>query len=260
MVWRSTASTPRNGWSRGCARSPAAPNPVRIGDFADVGADGPFTLVYVVFSTFYGLQSQEEQVRCFRNVAARLAPGGAFVIEAFVPDQTRFTRGGSLECVRVETDLVMLGATRHDAASQTLVSQYVKLTEGGIRLYPAQLRYAWPSELDLMAQLAGLRLRDRWANWRREPFTAASMSHVSVYERPESAGERSSLTTLTSNRSAGSGGLAASRRRLRGPARRWRGPRPAMLTGSARTSSASPCVRSCSNMAIRRGARSSGGR
>ena len=157
--------------------------PVAIGDFADVGADGPFTLVYVVFSTFYGLQSQEEQVRCFRNVAARLAPGGAFVIEAFVPDQTRFTRGGSLECVRVETDLVMLGATRHDAVSQTLVSQYVKLTEGGIRLYPAQLRYAWPSELDLMAQLAGLRLRDRWANWRREPFTATSMSHVSVYAR-----------------------------------------------------------------------------
>ena len=156
---------------REAAREARGAVQVGFGDFADVGVDGPFTLVYVVFSTFFGLQSQAEQVRCFRNVAARLAPDGAFVIEAFVPDQTRFTRGGSLECVRVETDLVMLGATRHDAVSQTLMSQYVKLTEGGIRLYPAQLRYAWPSELDLMAQLAGLRLRDRWANWRREPFT-----------------------------------------------------------------------------------------
>jgi hypothetical protein len=108
-------------------------------------------LIFVVFSTFYGLQSQEEQVRCFRNVAARLAPDGVFVIEAFVPDPARFSRGSSLEAVRVETDMVMLGATRHDAVSQTLASQYVKLTEGSIRLYPARLRYAWPSELDLMA-------------------------------------------------------------------------------------------------------------
>jgi SAM-dependent methyltransferase len=157
--------------------------PVVIGDFADVGVSGPFTLVFVVFTTFFGLQSQEEQVRCFRNVAARLTTGGTFVIEAFVPDPTRFTRGSNLEAVRVETDQVLLGATRHDAVSQTLVSQYVVVTEGGIRLFPARLRYAWPSELDLMAQLAGLRLRDRWANWRREPLTAASASHVSVYER-----------------------------------------------------------------------------
>ena len=159
--------------------------PVAIGDFADVGVDGPFSLVYVVFNSFFGLLSQEEQVRCFRNVADRLTPGGTFVVEAFVPDPTRFSRGGNLECVRVETDRVLLSATRHDAVQQALVSQYVVFTEGGIRLYPARLRYAWPSELDLMAQLAGLRLRDRWASWRREPFTAASTGHVSVYERGE---------------------------------------------------------------------------
>ena len=158
--------------------------PVLLGDFADVGVDGPFSLVYVAFTTFFGLGSQDEQVRCFRNVADRLTPDGVFVIEAFVPDQTRFTSGGNLECLRVETDQVMLGATRHDAVTQTLASQYVVVGEGGIRLYPARLRYAWPSELDLMAQLAGLRLRDRWANWRREPFTATSGSHVSVYARP----------------------------------------------------------------------------
>ena len=157
---------------------------VLIGDFAEVGIAGPFTLVFVAVNTFFGLLSQQEQVRCFRNVSDRLQPGGAFVIEAFVPDPARYTRGSNLECLRVETDLVTLAATRHDAVSQTLVSQYVVLGEGGIQLYPARLRYAWPSELDLMAQLAGLRLRNRWAGWRREPFTAASGSHVSVYERP----------------------------------------------------------------------------
>jgi len=157
---------------------------VVIGDFEEVGIAGPFTLVYVAVNTFFGLLSQEAQVRCFRNVAARLTPCGMFVIEAFVPDPTRYSRGGNLECLRVETEQVTLVATGHDAANQTLVSQYVVLTEGGIRLYPARLRYAWPSELDLMAQLAGLRLRKRWANWQRAPFTASSGSHISVYERP----------------------------------------------------------------------------
>jgi SAM-dependent methyltransferase len=156
---------------------------VLIGDFADVGIDGPFTLVYVAVNTFFGLLSQEAQVRCFGNVAARLKPGGAFAIEAFVPDPARYTRGGNLECLRVETEDVTLVATRHDPANQTLISQYVVLTEGGIRLYPAKLRYAWPSELDLMAQLAGLRLRERWASWQRAPFTASSTGHVSIYGR-----------------------------------------------------------------------------
>lgn len=158
--------------------------PVLVGNFADLAVDGRFTLVYVAVNTFFGLLSQEEQVRCFRNVAGRLAPGGVFVIEAFVPDPARFDRGQRLGGLHVGTDHVALEATTHDPVNQMLVSQHVVLTEGGIRLYPSRLRYAWPSELDLMAQLAGLRLRDRWANWRREPFTAASMSHVSVYERP----------------------------------------------------------------------------
>jgi SAM-dependent methyltransferase len=158
--------------------------PVLIGDFADVGIEGPFTLVYVAVNTFFGLLSQAEQVRCFRNVAGRLKLGGAFVIEAFVPDPTRFDRGQRLGGLDVGTDRVTLEATTHDPVSQRLMSQHVVLTEGGIRLYPARLRYAWPSEMDLMGQLAGLRLRERWANWRREPFTASSMNHVSVYERP----------------------------------------------------------------------------
>jgi SAM-dependent methyltransferase len=158
--------------------------PVLIGDFADVGIDGPFTLVYVAVTTFFGLPSQEEQVRCFRNVASRLKPSGTFVIEAFVPNPARFTQGRLLGCLQVATDHVAIEASTHDPVSQRIVSQNVVLAETGIRLYPARLRYAWPSELDLMAQLAGLRLRDRWAGWRREPFTASSTNHVSVYERP----------------------------------------------------------------------------
>jgi SAM-dependent methyltransferase len=158
--------------------------PILIGDFADVGVDGPFTLVYVAVTTFFGLPTQEEQVRCFRNVADQLKPGGAFVIEAFVPNPARFTQGRHLGCLQVETGHVAIEASTHDPVSQQIVSQNVVLTEAGIRLYPVRLRYAWPSELDLMAQLAGLRLRDRWAGWRREPFTASSTQHVSVYVRP----------------------------------------------------------------------------
>ena len=156
---------------------------VTIGDFADVGADGPFTLVYVVFNTFFGLITQDDQLRCFENVARRLVPGGAFLIEVFVPDLTRFTRGQNLSTVRVELDGVMLDATRVDTAAQRIDSQHVVIAEEGIRLYPVRIRYAWPTELDLMARLAGLRLRERHGGWHGEPFTAASTRHVSVYER-----------------------------------------------------------------------------
>ncbi len=161
---------------------------VTIGDFAEVSAEGPFSLVYVVFNTFFGLLSQEDQVRCFGNVARRLTEAGVFVIEAFVPDLTRFVRGQVVNASRVENDAVLLDVSRHDPVAQRVVSQQVVLTEGGVRLFPVQIRYAWPAELDLMARLAGLRLRHRWAGWRREPFTAASGMHVSVYERAPGRG------------------------------------------------------------------------
>lgn len=165
------------------AKPGGAAIPVTMGDFAGVGAEGPFSLVYVVFNTFFGLLSQEEQVRCFGNVARRLTEEGVFVIEAFVPDMTRFVRGQVVNASRVENDAVLLDVSRHDPVNQQVVSQHIVLTEGGTRLFPVQLRYAWPAELDLMARLAGLRLRHRWAGWHREPFTAASGLHVSVYER-----------------------------------------------------------------------------
>jgi SAM-dependent methyltransferase len=159
--------------------------PVMMGDFAEVGVDGTFSLVYVVANTFYALLTQEAQVRCFRNVARRLDPGGAFVIAAFVPDVTRFSRGKLVSPVRIERDHVELTVARHDPLTQQVASQHVVLTDGGVRLFPVTLRYVWLSELDLMAELAGLRLRHRWANWQREVFGPDSQHHVSVYAREE---------------------------------------------------------------------------
>jgi len=157
--------------------------PVNFGNFADVAADGQFALVYVVFNTFFALTTQEEQVRCFRNVAAHLTPEGRFLIEAFVPDMTRFDRGQTVWATKVTTENVDLDVSQHDPVTQRVVSQKVFLKDGSVRLYPIEIRYAWPSELDLMAQLAGLRLRQRWSNWKRESFTSESTKHISVYER-----------------------------------------------------------------------------
>jgi len=155
---------------------------VTEGSFADVPIDGEFALVYIVFNTFFALASQEEQVRCFRNVAKHLAPGGHFAIEAFVPDVTRFTGGQVNWATSITTDEVQLDVGRHDAATQSVISQKIVIAEGSVRLFPVQIRYCWPSELDLMAQLAGLRLRERWSNWKREPFTSDSTQHISIYE------------------------------------------------------------------------------
>jgi SAM-dependent methyltransferase len=168
------------------AKPGGATIPVTIGDFADLDVKESFALVFVVFNTFFGLLTQEDQVRCFRGVARHLTGDGVFLIEAFVPDPARFTHGQNTQTLKVEDDLIALAVARHDAVHQRVMSQQVVITESGTRLYPVQLRYAWPSELDLMAQLAGLRLQHRWGGWQREPFTAASGKHVSVYGRGSS--------------------------------------------------------------------------
>ena len=156
--------------------------PVTIGNFADVGVEGSYSLIYVVFNTFFALLTQEEQVRCFGNVARRLRPGGLFLIEAFVPDMTRFKDGQIVKVNRIETDEVVLETSEHDPLNQRTISQHVVINRSGINIYPVQVRYAWPAELDLMAQLAGMRLRERWSNWQRASFVAASPSHISIYE------------------------------------------------------------------------------
>ena len=157
--------------------------PVTFGDFVEVGVEGSFPLVYVVFNTFFALLTQEDQARCFANVARRLDTGGTFVMEAFVPDPARFDSGQVVQTKRVGAGEVVLECSRHDPVRQRVDSQNVVVRADGARLYPASIRYAWPSELDLMARLAGLRLRERWADWSRGPFTARSGGHVSVYEK-----------------------------------------------------------------------------
>lgn len=142
-----------------------------------------FRLVYVVFSTIFGPPAQEEQVATFRCVARHLDPDGAFVVHAFVPDLARFDRGQRAGVVDVALDRVALEATRIDRARQLLTGQRIVLSEEGTRLYPVTIRYAYPPELDLMARLAGLRLRDRWADFQRAPYDSSSQNHVSVYAK-----------------------------------------------------------------------------
>jgi SAM-dependent methyltransferase len=170
------------------AKLRAKPNgdaiPVAMGDFADVDVEGKFSLVYVVFNTFFALFSQRDQVTCFRNVAEHLNDDGVFVIEAFVPDLTRFDRDQRVDAGRVDASEVVIDASRHDPVNQRTYANHIVINEQGTRLFPVQIRYAWPSELDLMAELAGLALKDRWSGWRGQPFTASSEVHVSVYGRP----------------------------------------------------------------------------
>ena len=155
---------------------------VTEGSFAEVAVEGKFDLVYIMFNTFFALSSQDEQVRCFRNVAAHLTRDGCFVIEAFVPDLNRFVGGQVNWATKITADEVQLDVGQHDMATQKVVSQKIVITDGSVRLYPVQIRYVWPSEFDLMAQLAGLRLHERWSNWKREPFTSESGQHISIYK------------------------------------------------------------------------------
>lgn len=159
--------------------------PVTIGDFADVAVDGAFDLIFVVFNTLFNLTSQDDQVRCFHNVARHLTARGVFVVEAFIPDIAGFVDDQAVRVVHVTTESATLEASVHDPVAQIVQYQYIVITQEGARLYPVPMRYAWPSELDLMARLAGLELRDRWGGWDRSPFTASSSGHVSVYARAE---------------------------------------------------------------------------
>jgi len=157
--------------------------PVTVGDLGDVAVDGRFSLIFVVFNTLFALPTQEAQVQCFVNVAAHLEPGGVFVVEAFVPDPSRYIRNQNVAVTTIGLDQVRLAVSMHDPLSQSVNSQHITIGNDGTRCYPVQLRYAWPSELDLMARLAGLRLKERWSTWQRSPFTSSESSHVSLYER-----------------------------------------------------------------------------
>ena len=157
---------------------------VTIGDFADVPAQGTYRLIYVVWNTLFNLPTQEAQVRCFENVAAHLTDDGSFVVETYMPSFLyRLRNDQYVDAEAVKFDEVCLDVLRHDAATQMLEESHVSLSSAGIRLSPVIQRYAWPSELDLMARIAGLRLKGRWGGWNREPFTSSSKAHVSVFGR-----------------------------------------------------------------------------
>jgi hypothetical protein len=155
---------------------------VTIGDFADVGVEGRFRLIAIVFNTLWALLTQEDQVRCARNVAEHLTEDGTFVTEMYVPDPARFDRGQRVHVGTIESRRVRLDVSQHDPEHQRVSNQLIVLEDGGgVSMFPVELRYIWPSELDLMAELAGLRLRERWGGWRREPFGTTDWS-VSVFE------------------------------------------------------------------------------
>jgi SAM-dependent methyltransferase len=158
---------------------------VVMGDFADVPVTGTWPLIFIVFNTLFALPDQDAQLRCFANVAEHLEPGGAFVIEAFVPDLGRYDLGQRTQTDRIRVDRVDLTASRVDIIAQVIEAHHVVLRDGEpVRLHPVVVRYAFPAELDLMARLAGLELRDRWSGWRRQPFGRDSTQHVSVYVKP----------------------------------------------------------------------------
>src|SRR5215207_5996106 len=157
---------------------------VTMGDFADVPVPGAYRLIYVVYNTLFNLLTQDDQVRCFENVAAHLTDDGVFVVEAFVPAYLHRLRDDQyVDAERIDVGEVRLDVGRHDPVAQRLDESHVVLSSAGVRVAPIVARYAWPSELDLMARIAGLRLMHRWSGWEEEPFSAPSRRHVSVYGR-----------------------------------------------------------------------------
>jgi SAM-dependent methyltransferase len=154
---------------------------VTIGDFATTRVDGTFTLAYLVFNTIGNLTTQDEQVACFENAAAHLEPGGCFVIETGVP-RLRLLSPGEKFLV-FEFGDSHIGIDEYDVANQGLVSHHLSPAAGAWDLLSMPFRYVWPAELDLMARIAGMTLRERWSGWKREPFTNESTKHVSVWEK-----------------------------------------------------------------------------
>lgn len=166
------------------AKPGGADLPVVMGDMAELPVDGPFDLVILVFNTLFNLTSQAAQVQCFQNVARVLAPGGRFLIETFVPDPARYRDHQDVRVKTLDAGQLVLDAAIHDPVAQTLSMQRLHATAQGTRLVPLHMRYAWPAELDLMAQLAGLKLCERWSDWRQTPFDRDARSHITLYRKP----------------------------------------------------------------------------
>ena len=156
--------------------------PVSMGDFADIAVEGAYSLIYVAFATFFALGSQAEQIRCLKNVASHLEKDGSFVVEAFVPDMTRYRDNQSVAAREVALGRAFLEVARLDPVAQRIEASHLIITAEGARLYPVSLRYAWPAEFDAMALVASLGLASRYADYERRAFDATSTRHVSVYK------------------------------------------------------------------------------
>ena len=154
---------------------------ITIGDFATTSAGGPFTVAYLIFNTIMNLTTQEAQIACFRNVSAHLQPDGCFVIEVSVPDLQRLPPGETVRAFRISE--TRLGFDEYRVAEQGLRSHHFELVDGRWERFSVPFRYVWPSELNLMAELAGMRLREWWSGWKREPFTDDSRRLVAVWEK-----------------------------------------------------------------------------
>jgi SAM-dependent methyltransferase len=159
---------------------------VTIGDFATTTVEGSFSVAYLVFNTINNLTTQDGQVACFQNVAAHLEPGGCFVIEVGVPALQRLPPGETVRAFALTP--THLGFDEYDVVGQGLISHHYSVVDGKLEVVSMPFRYVWPSELDLMARMAGMTLRERWSGWKREPFTSDSTKHVSVWEKPTLSG------------------------------------------------------------------------
>ncbi len=153
------------------------------GDFADVETSATYSMVFAVYNTFSALLDQERQIRCLANVAKKLLPGACLVLECAVPDHQRLAKEQDVQVRYVDADLLVLHASRYDSVQQMAVGQSIIVANGSIHSFPAQARYTWPSELDLMARLAGLQREHRWGGWHQEKFNSASESYVTVYRK-----------------------------------------------------------------------------
>ena len=155
--------------------------PVAIGDMTVTSIDGAFSLAYAVWNAIWNLRTQEKQVACFENAAAHLVPGGRFLIELFVPDLSNVSPGRNIQPIR--SDETGWSFDVYDVVTQRLTSNHYWIGRQGVRAFCGPGRYAWPSELDLMARIAGMKLENRWGGWKREPFDERSRSHISVYRK-----------------------------------------------------------------------------
>ena len=153
-----------------------------LGDMATTRVDGDFSLVYLVFNTIFNLTTQDAQVACFQNASDHLRPGGSFVIETGVPALQKLPVGQTI--VPFRADAGGLGYDVYDVVTQRFSSEHITFVDGAVETGRVEFRYAWPAELDLMARRAGMSLEDRWSDWGREPFTAVSEKHVSVWRKP----------------------------------------------------------------------------